>query len=57
VEVRLLIAYFLIAVLVVGAFLFVRHVVIERREHRRIMRGHSRYRRASRRSRKSLTQP
>jgi hypothetical protein len=39
-ETRLLIAYFLIGVLLVAALLFVRHVVIERREHRRIMRGH-----------------
>jgi len=40
-EARLLIAYLLIGLLVAAAALLARHLVIKRREHRRLMRGHS----------------
>ena len=57
-ETRLLIAYFLIGVMLVAALLFVRHMALKRREHRRIMRGYSPLRRGAwRQSGKSVTQP
>jgi hypothetical protein len=39
-ELRILIAYLLIGVLVAMSALFVRHIMINRRKHRRLMRGH-----------------
>lgn len=57
-ETRLLIAYFLIGVLVAAALLLWRHLVIKRREHRRMMRGRFSHRTAQRRELdRSLTQP
>lgn len=57
-ETRLLIAYCLIGALLAATMLFVRHIVIQRREQRRIMRGHIRYKRAARESPDtSVTQP
>ena len=55
-ETRLLVAYFLIGVLLVAALLLARHYVSERREHRRIVRGHRPDKSAARRP-WFLTQP
>jgi hypothetical protein len=46
-ETRLIIAYLLIALLIVVAGVFARHVALKRREHRRMMRGHGLHNRAA----------
>jgi type II secretory pathway pseudopilin PulG len=48
-ETRLLVAYVLIGVLLAAALLLVRRSLIKRRRHRRVMRGLSSYKVASRR--------
>jgi len=46
-ETRLIIAYLLIALLAVAAGIFARHVILARRERRRLLRGHGARSRAS----------
>lgn len=48
-ETRLIIAYLLIALLLVGAGVLVHHITRKRRDHRRLMRGHGAHNRAAER--------